>query len=240
MYSREELQSKIPLNKVLPFANVDGIGNRTSIFVQGCDLRCLYCHNPETQDVQYKEREVSIEALIHEIEPYFPYVRGVTVSGGEPTLYHKQLTLLFRELHARGLTCYVDSHGYFDREKIDPLIAVTDKFLFDVKTTANSRDLIGFDKTGNLENLRYLLELDKVEEVRHVVLTSLVDSERVVRQVSEIIRAYPEVLFKIIKVHTRGCRYEDIIKDKVPSNRHMGILGTIARDMGVKRIKVQL
>lgn len=91
MYLSEELQSKIPLNKVLPFANVDGIGNRTSIFVQGCDLRCIYCHNPETQDRAQAERVVTVGQLLREIEPYFPYIRGVTVSGGEPTLYAPSL-----------------------------------------------------------------------------------------------------------------------------------------------------
>lgn len=240
MCSKEELQSKIPLNKVLPFANVDGIGNRTSIFVQGCDLRCVYCHNPETQDVRFKEREVSIEELIHEIEPYFPYIRGVTVSGGEPTLYSKQLALLFEELHTRNLTCYLDSHGYFDRERIAPLIAVTDKFLFDVKTTDSSSNLLGVDKRGNLENLLYLLEKNKVEEVRHVALTSLVDSEKVVREIAEILKGYPDVLLKIIKVHTRGCRQENLIIDKIPSNRFMNNLGKIASTIGVERIKIQL
>ncbi len=240
MYSREELQSKLPLNKVLPFANVDGIGNRTSIFVQGCDLRCIYCHNPETQDVRFKEREVSIEELIEEIEPYMPYVRGITVSGGEPTLYYKQLTVLFQELHKKNLTCYLDSHGYFDRNQIAPLIDVTDKFLFDVKTTANSSDLIGVNKKGNLENLKYLLKLNKVEEVRHVALTSLVDSEEVIREVSQILKDYPGVLLKIIKVHTRGSKNEDLIKDKIPSNKFMSNLGKIASDIGVERIKVQL
>ncbi|MGH4038043.1 MAG: radical SAM protein [Sphaerochaeta sp.] len=240
MCSKEGLQSKLPLHKVLPFANVDGLGNRTSIFVQGCDIRCLYCHNPETQDVKYKEREVSIEDLLKEIEPYTPYVRGITVSGGEPTLYHKQLEVLFDELHKQNLTCYVDSNGYFDRDKIASLIEVTDKFLFDVKTLDNSGDLIGVNKTGNLDNLKYLLELGKVEEVRHVALTSFVDSENVVRQISEILKDYPEVLFRIIKVHTRGCMHEDLIKDKVPSNRFMGNLGKMASDIGVKLVRVQL
>ena len=240
MYSREELQSKIPLNKVLPFANVDGIGNRTSIFTQGCDLRCVYCHNPETQDVKYKEREVSVEQLIKEIEPYMPYVRGVTVSGGEPTLHYKQLTTFFNELHKKNLTCYIDSHGYFDRNKIAPLINVTDKFLFDVKTTGNSMDLLGVDKKGNLDNLKYLLNLNKVEEVRHVVLTSLVDSEKVIRDVSQILKDYPEVLLKIIKVHTRGSKNESKIKDKIPSNKFMSHLGKIASDLGVEKIKIQL
>lgn len=240
MYSKDELQNKLPLHKVLPFANVDGIGNRTSIFVQGCDIRCIYCHNPETQDVKFKEREILVDDLINEISPYIPYIRGVTLSGGEPTLYCKQLTYLFKELHKQNLTCYLDSNGYFDKEKIAPLINVTDKFLFDIKTINNSKDLIGVNKTGNLDNLKYLLKLGKVEEVRHVALTSLVDSEEVVKQVSEIIKDYPEVLFKIIKVHTRGCKYEDQIKDKVPSNKFMRNLGRIASNRGVKLVKIQL
>ncbi len=240
MYLSEELQSKIPLNKVLPFANVDGIGNRTSIFVQGCDLRCIYCHNPETQDRAQAERVVTVGQLLREIEPYFPYIRGVTVSGGEPTLYAPSLTLLFEELHARGLTCYIDTHGYFDREKIASLIDVTDKFLFDVKTTGETRELLGVDVKGNLENLTYLLSLDKVEEVRHVALTSLVDSAQVVREIAEILRPYPEVLLKIIKAHTRGSRNAPLIGEMIPSNKFMHTLGTLASERGVRRIKVQL
>jgi len=240
VFLKEDLENRIPLNRILPFANVDGLGNRTSIFVQGCDIRCVYCHNPETQDVKYKVRDVSVEDLVKEIEPYIPYVRGVTVSGGEPTLYYKELTSLFKELHKRNLTCYVDSNGYFDRERIKSLIEVSDKFLFDVKTVSKSKEVIGVEKTGNLENLKYLLELGKVEEVRHVALSNIGDSEDVIKEVSKILVNYPDVLFRIIKVHSRGSKNAKLIDDIVPSNKFMGKLGKLASDLGVERVRVHL
>ena len=124
----------VPLHRIIPFSNVEGQGNRTSIFLQGCKLNCLYCHNPETIP-RYAEggHQVSLQYLYEQVMEAVPFIRGVTVSGGEPTIHHKKLVPLFQRLREEGLTCYLDSSGFFEFEAIRPLIDVTDKFLFDLK-----------------------------------------------------------------------------------------------------------
>ena len=186
----------LPVQRIIPFSNVEGIGNRTSIFLQGCNINCLYCHNPETiAFCSSTAKTYSLAALLEEIKAAIPFIRGITVSGGEPTIHARELTLLFQEVHRLGLTCYLDSNGFFPFEAISDLIAVTDKFLFDVKgigeglqklcfstkyrkeaeqpeTKADRPEaerLLDTKDSGilgrNMENLEKLLALGKVEEV---------------------------------------------------------------------------
>ncbi len=119
----------VPLHRIIPFSNVEGQGNRTSIFLQGCKLNCLYCHNPETIP-RYTEsaKLVSLQYLYDQVMEATPFIRGVTVSGGEPTIHHKKLVPLFKALRSKGLTCYLDSSGFFEFDRIRSLIDVTDKF----------------------------------------------------------------------------------------------------------------
>lgn len=124
----------VPLHRIIPFSNVEGQGNRTSIFLQGCKLNCLYCHNPETIPRYTEEAKlVSLQYLYDQVMEATPFIRGITVSGGEPTIHHKKLIPLFQALQQQGLTCYLDSSGFFEYETTKSLIEVTDKFLFDLK-----------------------------------------------------------------------------------------------------------
>lgn len=124
----------LPVQRIIPFSNVEGIGNRTSIFLQGCNINCLYCHNPETIAFRSSTaKPYSLAALVEEVKASMPFIRGITVSGGEPTVHARELTIFFREVHKLGLTCYLDSNGFFPYEAISQLIAETDKFLFDIK-----------------------------------------------------------------------------------------------------------
>ena len=137
----------VPLHRIIPFSNVEGLGNRTSIFLQGCKLNCLYCHNPETIP-RYAEgaHQVSLQYLYEQVMDAVPFIRGVTVSGGEPTIHHKKLVPLFQKLRKEGLTCYLDSSGFFEFEAIRPLIDVTDKFLFDLKGEGLGLQSLCFDR----------------------------------------------------------------------------------------------
>ena len=232
------LNDALPIHKLLPFANVDGIGNRTSIFVQGCDIRCAYCHNPETI-APYTEAQLrTVTSIIEEIKLYRPYIRGVTVSGGEATLYPQALITLFSALHTMGLTCYIDTNGFFNLERIKKLIAHTDKFLFDVKSVTMQRSLCATNRTNNLTNLDYLLSIDKVEEVRTVFIKDIMDGERVVAEVAARIAPHPEVQYKMIRCHTRGMsgEYVSSFKNRIPSKTDMQAYKMQAESLGVKNI----
>lgn len=250
----------VPLHRIIPFSNVEGQGNRTSIFLQGCKLNCLYCHNPETIP-RYAEgaQQVSLRYLYDKVMEAVPFIRGVTVSGGEPTLHHKKLIPLFNALHAQGLSCYLDSSGFFEFERIRPLIEVTDKFLFDLKGEGLGLQTLCFDRKNqagkvppqifplsqqikseklarNLNNLAQLLTLNKVEEVRLVFIKDFFDAFKLIEQVATLLKPYPQVLLKIIRVHTKGTRDEQGLQPFVPSQKETDELATYAKKCGLDHI----
>lgn len=250
----------VPLHRIIPFSNVEGQGNRTSIFLQGCKLNCLYCHNPETIP-RYAEgvQQVSLRYLYDQVMDAVPFIRGITVSGGEPTLHHKKLVPLFEALRAQGLSCYLDSSGFFEFESIRPLIEVTNKFLFDLKGEGLGLQTLCFDRQNragivpreilpteqriksenlarNLANLSKLLPLNKVEEVRLVFVKDFFDAFTLVEQVATLLKPYPDVLLKIIRVHTKGARDEQGLQPFVPSQEETALLAAHAKKCGIDHI----
>ncbi len=245
----------VKLHRIIPFSNVEGIGNRCSIFLQGCNINCLYCHNPETIDINGKDvNVVSLSRLLDEVKKSMPFIRGITVSGGEPTLHFKQLTVFFKEVKKLGLTCYLDSNGFFDFDNIKDLIDVTDKFLFDIKGLGNGLERLCFDlknKEGkhseyevkapkimfkNLVNLKRLLEMDKVEEVRLVHVKGYYDSKETVKVIMDTIKDYPHVVFKLIRVHAKGARDEKNVLKHMPNVKEHNELYEYAKSLGNNKI----
>lgn len=249
----------VPLHRIIPFSNVEGQGNRTSIFLQGCKLNCLYCHNPETIP-RYAEgvKQVSLRYLYDEVMSAVPFIRGITVSGGEPTLHHKKLVPLFNALRAEGLTCYLDSSGFFEFDAIYPLVEVTDKFLFDLKGEGLGLQSLCFDRQNragivpqhilkeqkikpenlarNLTNLSKLLPLNKVEEVRLVFVKDFFDAFKLIEEVAKLLKPYPQVALKIIRVHTKGARDEQGLQPFVPSIEDTVQLASYAKKCGIDHI----
>jgi pyruvate formate lyase activating enzyme len=239
----------IQIHRLLPFSNVEGIGNRCSIFVQGCNLNCEYCHNRETISmVSESAKYLTIDEIVSFVKQSMPFIRGLTVSGGEPTLYASQLMLLFNEVHKLGLSCYIDTNGFFDYEKTENLIRVTDKFLFDIKgdnsglidlcfSSKNSENKL-FDESTPFNNLQQLLNLDKIEEVRFVYIKNRLREEEVIEKIATILNNYQSVPLKIIPVHTKGLDQQHrsaIIKD-VPTDNDVQKLRDLAFSLGVKHV----
>lgn len=280
------MENKAIVNKIIPFSNVDGPGNRLAIFFQGCNIQCVYCHNPETQNnctncmgctincptkaisnnngkVLYNEKlcvecdqctkfckfysspkttEYSLEELLKIIEDYRLFIRGITVSGGEPTLQADFITELFKKVKMLGLTCFVDTNGFFDKDKIRPLIEAADKFMVDIKAVDKIEELCGAKYNNNLENLKYLLSMGKVYEVRSVLILDYMDIENTVLKVSNILKDYPEVIYKLIRVHSSGLKdnQKEKIKDKIPTVEYVSELAERIKALGVKKIEVIL
>lgn len=240
----------IIVNKIIPFSTVDGIGNRCAIFVQGCNVNCIYCHNSETinlcnecrecievcdqnaltylyNKIHYNEdkctfcdncinlskyqsspktKKYTVEELFQVVKRYKPFIRGITISGGEPTLYKDFLLKLFKKVKELGITCYVDTNGFYNGENLIDLIKETDNFLFDIKSIHQTKSLCRTQLKGCLENLVHLLNLNKVEEVRTVIIGDYDDSKNTVITVAKTLKNYPDVTYKLIKVHTLGLK----------------------------------
>jgi pyruvate formate lyase activating enzyme len=119
------------------FGTVDGPGIRFVLFMQGCPLRCAYCHNPDTWDCS-GGRPMTVDEVLAEIEPFVDYYRrsggGVTVTGGEPTLQAPFVASLFQEVKRRfNLPTALDSSGFCDFKHVEQLLDATDLVLLDIK-----------------------------------------------------------------------------------------------------------
>ena len=114
---------------------VDGPGLRYVVFLQGCPLRCVYCHNPDTWDPAggaVMDTEELVEKILR-CRPYFGAEGGVTVSGGEPLLQAGFVTQLFARLKQEGVHTALDTSGAGDLGKVPALLTVTDLVLLDLK-----------------------------------------------------------------------------------------------------------
>ncbi len=180
-----------PLRKVISFSAVDGPGNRTAVFLQGCNLDCKYCHNPETRALQSPEAHWrSAEETFAQVKRQMPFIRGVTVSGGECMLYPAFVQELFTLCKGAGLGTLIDSNGTIPFADYPDLLSVTDGVMLDVKafTKADSIALTGADNSVVLQNARFLAQQGKLYELRTVVVPSACDAATVITSVAAYLR----------------------------------------------------
>lgn len=159
---------------------VDGPGLRYVVFLQGCPLRCVYCHNPDTWDPA-GGAVMGTEELVEKIlrcRPYFGAEGGVTVSGGEPLLQAEFVTQLFARLKREGVHTALDTSGAGDLGKAPALLEVTDLVLLDLKfPTEEGYRQYCRGSLGQTEAFAALVAEKQVPLwVRHVVAPGLNDT----------------------------------------------------------------
>ncbi len=197
------------------FGTVDGPGIRFVVFMQGCPMRCLYCHNPDTQNlsggVEYTPEEVAAIAL-----KYKSYLKGggVTVSGGEPLLQIDFVTDLFKLLKREGVHTAVDTSGATFRSnderllvKIKELIKYTDLVLLDIKHTDDEehKKLTGVTNKNILAFAEFLSENGVKTWIRHVLVTGITDfDEQLIklRKFTDKLKTVEKV--EVLPYHTMG------------------------------------
>lgn len=163
------------------FGTVDGPGVRFVVFVHGCPLRCAYCHNPDTWNSDgYNKTE--IDDVVNEIKKYKSFIKtgGVTVSGGEPLLYKKELIELFKELKSLGISTCIDTSGFTNiDDDLKELLSLTDLILLDIKAVDNElhQSLAGVSNQKILAFANYLSEIKFPVWIRHVVVPTITDGE---------------------------------------------------------------
>ena len=145
------------------FGTVDGPGVRFVTFMQGCPLRCQFCHNPDTWDPNGKcQYEFTPEQLRDEVVKYRSFIKsgGVTVSGGEPLMQSEFVAEFFRLCHAEGLHTALDTSGAIITDKVLKVLDNTDLVLLDIKTMDAELypTLTGVKQNNNDEWLRKLGE----------------------------------------------------------------------------------
>ena len=204
------------------FGSVDGPGVRFIIFMQGCPLRCLYCHNPDTWKMN-KGDLLDADFVVRKALRYSSYWGkdgGVTVSGGEALSQIKFVTELFKKFKEEGVhTCLDTSAGpYRDTEEyrsmFDELMKYTDLVLLDIKHSdpAEHKKLTGISNENILACAHHLAELKKPVWIRHVLVPTITDNEEQLQNVRKIIDTLDNVeRVEVLPYHSLGIhKYESL------------------------------
>ena len=232
------------VRKIIAQSTVDGPGNRTAIFLQGCNIRCAYCHNPETQAMQDAEaREMSVEDVLAEVRKGIPFIRGITVSGGECMLQAEFVTELFeavkrlaQETH-HPLSCLIDSNGTIPFARYPELMKHCDGVMLDIKawdsevyhrlTQATSNEVVK-------ENFVWLLQNRKLTEVRIVCVPERVDVETILENIAKTFDFIGEnVPIRLLRFRPHGVTGE-LADAPMPTDEQMNSFLQSAQALGVR------
>ena len=275
------------VNKIIPFSSVDGPGNRTAVFLQGCNINCRYCHNPETRAlckecglcvekcpkqalkqaadgkiIYHPEKCVQCDTCIHvcphdssprtavmtpeevytKVKKQIPFIRGLTVSGGECMLRPDFLEVLFVLAKKDGLSTMIDSNGTIPFWEYPSLLEVTDGVMLDIKAFKNEDHVRITDEKNEivLKNAVYLAENKKLYEVRAVIVPDLYDTKMSIRQMGEFLAPYLEIQefrIKLIAYRPMGVR-EEYAHYQVPDQAYLEELADILKTYGFKDIVI--
>ena len=203
------------------FGTVDGPGIRFTIFMQGCPLRCLYCHNPDTWKTD-AGKPVTAEKLIDEFKKNRPFYRkgGITVTGGEPLLQIDFVIELFKLAKRKDIHTCIDTSGItFNRneqtlKKFDELMKYTDLVMLDIKhiNPEKHKTLTGADNKNILDFAEYLSEKQIPLWVRCVIVKGYTDDENDLATLGSFIGKLKNLkALDVLPYHTLGVnKYKEL------------------------------
>ncbi len=182
------------INSIQSMGTLDGPGIRYVVFMQGCNLRCGCCHNPDTWDINQGElvtpQELCDKATRY--KSYFGSTGGVTISGGEPLLQPNFVKELFELCHENSINTCLDTSGSILNDNVRSLLKQTDIVLLDIKYT-NDEDYLehaGCSLSKPIEFLNYLEEQGITTTIRQVIIPTLNDNEENICKLKELADKY--------------------------------------------------
>ncbi len=189
---------------------VDGPGTRLTVFLNGCPLRCLYCHNPDTMEMRRGE-PVLLSELVGRVERYARVFRatggGLTISGGEPLMQPAFVARLLRAAKERGVHTAIDTSGYLGAHCTDAMLEDVDLVLLDVKSgdPETYRRVTGRDLAPTLEFGRRVAASGTEIWVRFVLVPGLTDDPANVDAVADHVATLPTVTrVEVLPFHQMG------------------------------------
>ncbi len=178
------------------FGAVDGPGIRFIVFLQGCPMRCLYCHNPDTWDPT-DGTETTVDEIVGKVRSYKGFYRGgggVTISGGEPLLQHEFVYELIEALHAEGIHVAIDTSGIVPLSVCKKTVDAADMLLLDIKSfnAELAKRITGTDQClpREIELLDYCEDVGKRVWIRHVVVPGLTMDEELITELANFLSRY--------------------------------------------------
>ena len=213
------------IHSIETFGAVDGPGIRTVFFMQGCPARCLYCHNPDSWEVNGGE-DMEIERIVHWAVrgmPYYGEKGGVTFSGGEPLMQGEFLVEAMKALQKEGINCAIDTSGTYLDCYSEEAIANCDLVLLDIKHPDPERfkNITAREQDTLYEIIDLINGYDKHVWIRNVVVPDINDTEADI----EALNAFIKRIKHVDKVELLG--YHTMAVDKY------GKLGITYRLKGV-------
>lgn len=209
------MQGKI--HSLESFGTVDGPGIRFVVFLQGCPLRCLYCHNPDTWDTKGGSKYLfTPDELLAEVLRYKSFITkgGVTVTGGEPLLqaeFVKEFFLLCKE---EGIHTALDTSGAIATRGALNALDNTDLVLLDIKSidAVQHKELTGVKMNNTLKCLEYLEKNNIPTWVRHVIVPGWTDNDTLLKKLADFLAPYQCVeKVELLPYHDMGTRkYEQM------------------------------
>lgn len=189
---------------------VDGPGIRFVVFMQGCPLRCEYCHNPDSWNPK-DGKEITVDEVISEATKYKSYMRysngGITISGGEPLMQPDFVKELLTRCKDENIHTVVDTSGYMKLDYVKDLINSTDLVLLDIKSYNDNvcTKLTGVSNKNTLELANYLSRINKPTWIRYVLVPGITDDMKDIEELAKFLSSMNNIeKVQILPFHKMG------------------------------------
>ncbi len=205
------------IHSIESFGTVDGPGIRFIAFMQGCPMRCMFCHNPDTWDPKRKvQYEMTPEELLEEVKKYKSFIQtgGVTCTGGEPLMQAEFVEAFFKLCRQAGFHTALDTAGVVFTDAAKRAVEQADLVMLDVKTVDDELHphLTGVQRKNNAAFMDYLQEIGKPTWIRHVIVPGVNDDEAHLQAVADYVKQFSVVeRVELLPYHVMGTyKYEEL------------------------------
>ncbi len=203
-----DLETRGWVHSIESFGTLDGPGIRYVLFLQGCALRCLYCHNPDTWDMSSGTCTTVKETLAN-ILSYRTFIRkgGVTLSGGEPLLQPDFVCGILEGCHAQGLHTAIDTSGAIPLARAKPVLDRADLILLDIKALDDAlcTRLTGQSNRETLATLDYCEAMKIPVWIRHVVVPGYTYDKHLLAQLADYLTRFSVIRkIELLPFHKMG------------------------------------
>lgn len=225
---------------------LDGPGLRFIVFLQGCPLRCVYCHNPDTWNCSLGS-EMDSDEIVKKAKRFAPYFKnkgGVTLSGGDPLMQSEFCTEIFKKLKENKIHTALDTSGCIFNDNVKKLLDYTDLVILDIKHTdpLKFKEITGYEIDNTLALLKYANEKNTPLWIRQVIVPGINDTKDDIEQLVNMIKPFQTIeKVELLPYHTMGVKkWNELgIEYKLentlePTQEKMDYLKEVIRNMGFK------